>query len=73
MRNILVTDTGEEGESIMVFADLEASILAAALRSRRFPFSECYEVPDSEVQFYLFEPLWLSAAEAENCRILAGA
>lgn len=68
-RNILVTDAGEEGENVMVFTNLDAPILAAALTARQFPFSDCHEVPDEDVQFHVFDPLWLSPATEHRCRL----
>jgi hypothetical protein len=60
MPSILVTDVPPHGENVMVFTEtVNAEQLANALRKQDHPFTDCYEVPEDQHQFYLFEPLWL--------------
>jgi hypothetical protein len=71
LRNILVTGIPPEGENVMVFTSLAADTLQSALRILSFEFEDCYEVREDEVQFYCFDPLWLSPAQETRCRSLA--
>lgn len=71
--NVLLTnvrvngaDLSENGISDVMVLDtsLTADVLAAVYRADgRITFDECYEVPDRDVQFYLYEPCCLTRAE----------
>lgn len=61
MPSILVTDFDHTDEAVMVFTETAtAEQLAATLRNRGMHFDECYEVPENERQFYIYEPCWLT-------------
>lgn len=71
-KSILVTDLNGSGEDVMVFTNLDAKTLEAAYRnSGKVTFGEIYEVPNDDVQFYIYEPCWLSEKEESQARKLA--
>jgi hypothetical protein len=65
MRNILVTEACGTEDNIMVFTELSQPALLAALESRQVSYTDIVEVPDADVQCYIFDPLYL-AKEVEN-------
>ena len=79
--NILLTNVLVRGRylcedgitDVMVFCDsLPAETLAAAYRAEgSVSFDECYEVPDDDVSFYLYEPCYLTKQEEARARELA--
>jgi len=81
--NILLTnvkvnsrDLSEDGiTDVMVLETrLHADTLAAAYRQEgSISFDECYEVPDRDVQFYLYEPCYLTEQEEARASQLAAA
>jgi hypothetical protein len=72
MPSILVTNFQDNGEDVMVFTEqATAAQLAATLKARNAHFDECYEVPEQERQFYVFDPCWLTPEN--EARVLAAA
>ena len=81
--NILLTnvkvngrDLSEDGITDVMVLDtrLRAETLAAAYRNEgSITFDECYEVPDGDVQFYLYEPCYLTEQEEARASQLAAA
>jgi hypothetical protein len=79
--NILLTNVLVKGRNlcedgitdVMVFCDsLPAETLAAAYRAEgSVSFDDCYEVPDGDVGFYLYEPCYLTKQEEARARELA--
>jgi len=76
--NILLTnvrvgghDLSEDGITDVMILDtkLTADVVSAAYcKEGTVTFDECYEVPDEDVKFYVYEPCWLN--EAEEARAL---
>jgi hypothetical protein len=56
-RRIMVT---VDGENVMNFTRLSPEILEAALKARGFEFEDICEVPEEDMQYYLYEPNWLT-------------
>jgi len=52
------------GESVMVFSKATPSQVIDYFQSR-IDFADAFEVSDDEVQYYLFEPLWLTPFEED--------
>ena len=51
----------ESGDFIMVFTEnenLTPEIAEAGLKEAGYDVVETYEVPDDELQYYCYEPLW---------------
>jgi len=60
MRNILVSNFDSTDENVMVFTDnFTAESLAEKLKGAGHPGADVVEVRDDEIEFYLFEPLWI--------------
>jgi len=73
-RNVLITNVNDSGEDVMAYTRLTAETLSNAYRqSGKVTFDEIYEVPDCDVQFYLYEPCWLTEAEEARAIELAAA
>jgi hypothetical protein len=62
--NILVTKEEGDGD-VMIFTNLSAEVIERALRKRMNGISEVHAVPDKDIEFYVYEPLWLDE-EAEQ-------
>ena len=61
MRNILVTNFDYSGEDVMIFTNKEtAASIQNKLDAQRVWYNDIFEVPDSERQYYLFEPCYLN-------------
>ena len=79
--NILLTNVKVNGRSLdedgvtdamILETTLTADVVAAAYRKEgSVTFDECYEVPDEDVKFYLYEPCWLSENEEKRALELA--
>ncbi len=73
MSNIFVNM--ESGEGVMVFTENEKitpEVVLTALRKKGFDVIETYEVPTDDLQYYIYEPLWLSAKHEEVILSLVG-
>ena len=71
--NLLVTNFNNTGEDVMVFTEepMSSVTLGMALAYKDQTFCEIYPVKDEEVQFYIYDPLWLTKETAANTRSLA--
>ncbi|MFX0133037.1 MAG: hypothetical protein ACFFDN_05255 [Candidatus Hodarchaeota archaeon] len=59
-KNILVTEFGENGENVMIFTDwLTTDEIKKRLDANKCNYTDIVEVPDSDCQYYLYEPLWI--------------
>ena len=59
MRNILVTEF-DNNENVMIFTDkLTVDEVKNRLDAAKMSYTDIVDVPDSDVQFYCFEPCWL--------------
>jgi hypothetical protein len=71
MNNVLFTDVTANGEpraNVMAYTNLDAGTLAAAMRTTAaVEFSECYEIPDRDVQFHHVDESW-HLSESEECK-----
>ena len=64
----------ESGEGVMVFTENEKitpEVVLTALRKKGVDIIEAYEVPDHDVQYYIYEPLWLTPKTEEVMLSLA--
>ena len=58
--NILVTNFDNTGEDVMIFTSTFTPMeVAQRLTTKKKSFEECYQVPDGEVQYYIYEPCWI--------------
>jgi len=73
LNNILLTNVNGSGDDVLVYTRLDAETLAAAYRDTGITFDECYAIKDEDVQYYLFEPCWLTAAEESRALELSSA
>lgn len=70
-RSVLMTNVNGTGDDVMVFTTLTAAELQRCyLLTQKIGFEECYEVPEKDVGFYLYEPCWLTLAEEAFARNL---
>jgi hypothetical protein len=60
MRNILVTDFQNAGNDVMVFTNSHtAESIEEALIMKQQEYGEVYEIPQQELEFYIYEPCYL--------------
>ena len=71
LNNILITNVNGNGDDVLVYTVLDAVTLANAYSKTKITFEECYAIKDEDVQYYLFEPCWLTEAEEARARELA--
>ena len=71
LNNILITNVNGTGDDVLVYTVLDAVTLANAYSKTKITFEECYAIKDEDVQYYLFEPCWLTEAEEARARELA--
>ncbi len=57
MKNILITDY--RGENVMVFTVVPLNTIKNKLDKDGEEYSDIFEVKDDDLQFYVYEPLWL--------------
>lgn len=67
MRSILVTDF-QGGDNVMVFTTLEVEDIKWKLDNAGETYGEIYEVPEKDVQYHIYEPLWLTAKQDNDIR-----
>ena len=71
--NILVSNYRGKGNNVMIFVNdeefsLDATTVENALNDINFSFADVVEVPDNDVQYYLFEPLWADKSFVEGAK-----
>lgn len=57
MINILLTNCNDTGENLLVYAPehITSCMLEKALRIRGFLFTDCFQVPDNDLQYYCID------------------
>lgn len=56
---ILVTGFSDSGEDVLIHAcRLRAEDVEQALKRKGATYIECYEIPEGEIGFYIYEPLF---------------
>ena len=66
MKNIFVNF--EDGAGVMVFTENEKitpEIVEKGFKYKGFDILETYEVPTDDLQYYIFDPLWLTPEKEE--------
>lgn len=73
MANIMVTNVNGSGDDVCLFSEEEisADIVRRGLSSLGFKFDDVYPVRGSELEFYIYEPLWLNAKQLATLRAAA--
>ena len=69
MKNILCTNCNNTGENVLVYApdQITPEMLIKRLEKRGFLMSDCYEVKDDELQYYIIDDrLTLTADQART-------
>lgn len=72
MKNIFVNLAS--GDGVMVFTENEKitpEVVEKALRKKGMDIIEVYEVPDYDVQYYIYDPFWSSPKYEERMLELA--
>lgn len=60
MKNILVTGFDGSDEDVMIFTEtLTVEGVESKLKLSGHTFNEIYEVPKSDLGFYIYEPCWI--------------
>lgn len=65
MNNILATT---DEDNVMIFTNLSAKTIEAALRERMPKVIDVVEVPDDDILHYVFDPLWLSREDEQRLK-----
>ena len=74
MRNIFVNL--KSGDGVMIFTENEKitpEVVEKALRKRGMAVIEAYEVPETDLPYYIYEPFWPSPKYEERMLELASA
>lgn len=72
MKNIFINF--ESGDGVMLFTENEKitpEVVEAALRKKGSDVIEAYEVPDYDLQYYIYDPFWPSPKYEERLLELA--
>lgn len=72
MKNIFINF--ESGDGVMLFTENEKitpDVVETALRKRGMGIIEAYEVPESDLQYYIYDPFWSSPKYEERLLELA--
>ena len=67
-RNVLMTETNDEGDNVMISTTLTAVEITKIYKAAGTKFSECYEVKGEDLQYYLYEPCLLTLKEEAEGR-----
>ena len=69
----MLSNVNDTDSLVCVFTEEEisADVVRRGFASLGFTFSDVYLVKDSELQFYCYEPLWLSAYKLARLRVAA--
>ena len=59
IKNILVTDFEDSGNVIIFTETLTVEKVEEKLLAAGSKFQEIYEVPKSDLQYYIYEPCWM--------------
>lgn len=69
---ILVTDYNNTGEDVLIFAqNIGRAEVTRALLYKKQSFGECYEIKEEEIQFYCYDPLYLTEKTENNIKNLS--
>ena len=66
-----MTNYDNKDDDVMVFASVSALTLCLVLSEKGKTSTEIYLVKDEELQYYVYEPLWLNEKEFDNIEQLA--
>lgn len=72
MKNIFVSL--ESGDNVMIFTENEKitpEVVEKALRKRGMDIIEAYEVPETDLRYYIYDPFWPSPKYEERMLELA--
>ena len=70
-RGIMLTNVNGTDTDVMVFTTLTKEEVEAVFnRTKNVAFDECYEVPERDFRYYLYEPCHFTIAEEARAREL---
>jgi hypothetical protein len=66
--NILVTNFDRSGENVMLLGAtlINADDMEAYFKLRALDFDDVTEVPEHNMQYYLYDPFWLTMKHQQN-------
>jgi len=71
-RSIMVSGYSDTGEDVMIFTTLTDKQIEQALIKKGQTFIEVYEVPQQDLQYYIYEPCYFNEkTEANILKIIA--
>lgn len=67
----LFTDVDNTQDNVMIFTRIPLSVLQQAFQSRGITWTDAFPVDVDEMQFYLFEPMYLTEDQEKAAYIIA--
>jgi len=67
---VFLTNVNGSGDDVMCFTTLDTDTLKKAYDGK-LTYDEMYIVPDKDVQYYIYEPCYLTLKEEQRARELA--
>lgn len=73
MVNIMLSNVNNSGDSACLFIEEEisADVVRRGFLSLGLSLGDVFELRDEELQYYIYEPLWLSADKVARLRVAA--
>jgi hypothetical protein len=72
-RGIMLTNVNGTDDNVLVFTTLTKDELEAVYAKTKVTFDECYEIPEQDFGYYLYEPCILTLKEEARARELLAA
>lgn len=71
--NFMLSNLNDSGDSVCCFTESEdiSSFAERGFRALGVNFADAFVVRDEELQYYSYEPLWLTSAQIERLRAAA--
>lgn len=73
--NILCSNVNNTGENVMIFTGehkVKLEDAKAFFTSNGFTFDDFHTVPDKDLQYHIYDPLWLDADKARKINSIGG-
>lgn len=73
MANIMLSNVNGTGDLLCLFIEEEisADVVGRGFRALGISYTDAFAVRDEELQYYLYEPCWLTAEKVAKLRSLA--
>ena len=67
----LFTDVDNTQDNVLIFTIIPLSVLQQAFQSKGITWTDAFSIREDEVQFYLYEPMYLTKDQEKAAYVIA--